>query len=1002
MTTDRSSFSETPALPPDARGSESAGLSSDLSAEAQRAKGDPDHPLDVEKAAADPANQFGQYVKLRILGKGGFGTVWLAWDTKLRRRLALKILKGQESDELARFKREATLAAGLSHPNIAAVYEVGQVGPSTGSGQAEHFIALQYIEGDTLAKVRLNPVEALGAIRDAARAVVYAHSKGVIHRDIKPANTMRDLEGWVYVLDFGLAKSLDKESSLSLTGDILGTPAYMSPEQASGNRVEELSDVYSLGATLYELVTGQPPFVGKTALEVVRQVVDQEPIRPRRLNPRLEHDIETIIGKAMEKEPARRYESAAALADDIDRKLAGEPILAHRPSVFYWLRKRIAKRKALAAMGAVAIAAMVSAGVVWEMKRRGDEVAGAELGLSREALLALDQAAQELARYERERMLPVHDMTQARELLARAAEKLQQAAQAQPATHRLWGKLGSVRLMKGDLQEAGEAFDSAIGLAPKVAAYHFKRGQIYWRMSEQAEQSAHASVQEGSSPDLREARRLRSLAFQAMRRACDGRGWDETWQADYAQAVLLTREGGAEDARRLCREMDRNYPQRLEILLLAARVEKTLGDYERAENLASRAIDVARSEVDAYTIRASARYQLKHWKSAIADYSEAIRLDPKHALGYYNRGHVKEDLGDHQGAIADYSEAIRLDPNDANAYTNRGFAKSKLGDHEGAITDYSEAIRLDPKHALAYTNRGVVKEDLGDHQGAIADFTAAVRLDPEFAWAYTNRGASKKGLGDQLAKNKRLEEARRQWQGAIADHSEAIRLDPKHALAYTNRAAVKEDLGDHQGAIADCTEAIRLDPNDALAYYNRGHVKVTLGDHQGAIADYTEAIRLDPKYAKSYSNRGVAKNHLGDQLAKSKRLEEARRQWRGAIADYSEAIRLDPKHVLAYTNRGQTKVVLGIHLTMRHRHEEARVEWKDAIADCTEAIRLNRKDPDTHFIRGLAKEVLGDLQGAISDYKKALEVALEDWPQRGNAEEQLRGAREALKAETDY
>src|SRR5688572_14185300 len=216
-------------------------------------------PPEIAKVAQEPTRRLGHYILGDFLHSGGMGRVHKAWDVKLSRWVALKCLKavGDERSE-AYFDREARLAAGLSHPNIAAIYESGRVG-------GECFIAMQLIPGKTLDKWGRRDVPRLVTwIRDAARAVAYANSKGIVHRDLKPTNVMVTPEGQVYVLDFGLARPVAVDASHSATGKAMGTPAYMSPEQARGEAVDARSDVYSLGATLFECLTGRAPFSGTT------------------------------------------------------------------------------------------------------------------------------------------------------------------------------------------------------------------------------------------------------------------------------------------------------------------------------------------------------------------------------------------------------------------------------------------------------------------------------------------------------------------------------------------------------------------------------------------------------------------------------------------------------------------------------------------------------------------------------------------------------------------
>jgi tetratricopeptide (TPR) repeat protein len=197
---------------------------------------------------------------------------------------------------------------------------------------------------------------------------------------------------------------------------------------------------------------------------------------------------------------------------------------------------------------------------------------------------------------------------------------------------------------------------------------------------------------------------------------------------------------------------------------------------------------------------------------------------------FFLRANDKHKAGDLRGALADYDQAIRIDPQYAFAYVNRGNTRRALGDKQGVITDYDQAIRLNPKYALAYYNRGKARSELGDRQGAIADYDQAIRIDPKDAFAYYNRGNIRSGLGDK--------------QGAIADYDQAILLNPKDAEAYNNRGVTRRALGDNQGAIADYDEAIRLDPKDSAAYVNRGNIRSRLGDKQGAIIDLQTAADL--------------------------------------------------------------------------------------------------------------------------------------------------------------
>jgi serine/threonine-protein kinase len=264
------------------------------------------------------------------LGRGGMGVVYRAWQPNLQRHVAVKlILRGTlaSADELSRFQAEAEAAGRLQHPHIVPIYEV-----ANHDGQC--YFSMQLVEGETLAeKLADGPLPAREAVRliaTVARAIHYAHTQGIVHRDLKPANILIDAVGEPHVTDFGLAKQLDAGTSLTRTGAVLGTPAYMAPELASGDRgsVGPASDVYSLGTILYALLTGRPPFQGPSPVDTVLLVLEQDPLPPRLLNPKLERDLEMIVLKCLQKPPELRYASAAALADDLTAYLNDEPISA--------------------------------------------------------------------------------------------------------------------------------------------------------------------------------------------------------------------------------------------------------------------------------------------------------------------------------------------------------------------------------------------------------------------------------------------------------------------------------------------------------------------------------------------------------------------------------------------------------------------------------------------------------------------------------------------------
>ena len=308
-----------------------------------------------------PAERYGDYRIEGELGRGGMGIIFRAHQVSLNRTVALKmILAGplSSADFAKRLRIEAEAAGGLDHPNIVAIYEVGE-------HDGQPFFTMRLVEGSNLAQALkagpFEPKRAATLIMTVARAIQHAHERGVLHRDLKPSNILLDAQGQPHVTDFGLAKIVHADSTLTLSQAALGTPSYMAPEQASGgsNQVTTAADVYSLGAILYELLTGRPLFQAETPLQAIQQVLEREPERPSRINYRVDRDLETICLKCLQKETRRRYESAAALADDLERWLASEPIQA-RP--VGWIERRwlwCRRKPALAALVAALVLTVV-------------------------------------------------------------------------------------------------------------------------------------------------------------------------------------------------------------------------------------------------------------------------------------------------------------------------------------------------------------------------------------------------------------------------------------------------------------------------------------------------------------------------------------------------------------------------------------------------------------------------------------------------------------------
>lgn len=387
-------------------------------------------------ALADSANglqpgkmlrYFGDYELLEQIGRGGMGVVYKARQTSLKRVVAVKmILAGAYASErdVERFRVEAEAAANLDHPHVLPIYEVGEY-----SGY--QYFSMKLIGGGSfLAEPHPSLRELIRTLSKVCRAVHYAHQRGILHRDLKPENILLDADGTPYVTDFGLAKRVDKDSSLTQSGALVGTPSYMSPEQARGEkRVSTAADVFSLGAILYEVLTGQPPFKAATALETVHDLLEKDPAHPSSINTAADRDLSIIALKCLEKETAKRYSSAAALADDLDRWLHGEPILA-RPAPSWEKAWRWGKRRpAMAALLATIVLALAGGvtGLAISNYKIAEKQEETDAAL-RDRINALAEVAELLAKEQKARaevtgLVQQLEQEQAQTQIARKAER---------------------------------------------------------------------------------------------------------------------------------------------------------------------------------------------------------------------------------------------------------------------------------------------------------------------------------------------------------------------------------------------------------------------------------------------------------------------------------------------------------------------------------------------------------------------------------------------------
>jgi len=811
--------------------------------------------------------RIGRYDLLREIARGGMGTVYEAEDTALKRRVALKVLRedAQGDVPVARLHREAEIAAQLKHPNIVAIHEVGTDRDSL--GRAVHFIAMDFVEGGTLADVLTDPrrprLDKARMLEEVARAVAFAHSKGVIHRDLKPANVLVDDAGRVLLTDFGLAREALSNERLTRSQAVLGTPHYMAPEQAAGRTqdVDARTDVYALGVMLYEMLTGGTPFEGATPAEVYQRVIFEEPRRPSTTGRSVERDLEVVCLKAMEKERGRRYGSAADFADDLMRWRRGEPILARPPSLLHRMRRRLARRRGVIAAAVLVVVAVVAVGAAL----RGKERRIAEVEAERRRRDALEPMARAIR--EARAMFYIKDIDIAAHLdrIRRTAAQIEAMPDKRAEEHAL---IGAGWYWLGDLERA----EAALQRAPDDGWASFLLGRICMERALTALLTYETDV----IPEWAAAARdwsARALAH-FRRPAKTWSGADEI-DRHLAQAYMGFAGADTEGALRLCEEGLRKYGGALgseEYWILGGWIgpkPQALAAYERA-------IEKRPHYPLGLLVRGIERQRRGDRRGALEDYSAAIRLNPLMGRAYDNRGDMLVLEGRKAEALLDFNTALRLDPGDVVALQNRGSLRKDAGDLDGAMRDYDETLRLAPTLAAAWSNRATVWMKKSDYAAALRDCDEALRLKPAFFQGRLNRAIARRELGE-------LKEA-------LADAESAIELEPGKADGWLVRGHVRFEAKEMEGAVEDYTQAEKLAPERAAVYSHRGMAYMVLARRQEAVADFTRAVQLDPNDAISYANRGAMRAELGDP--------------KGAASDFTRALDLAPPD---WPHRGPTQ-----------------------------------------------------------------------------------------------
>ncbi|MBL8973298.1 MAG: serine/threonine protein kinase [Myxococcales bacterium] len=584
-----------------------------------------------------PVAHWSRYEFLAVLGHGGMGTVYRAYDPQLGRAVALKFIRGDHPNLPSRLLREARAQARVDHPNICKVFEVGEV-------EGKAYIAMELVAGEPLRADgrELSLHDKIVVVRDCALALHEAHKLGILHRDIKPGNILleRAADGRTrpVVMDFGIARDDADAEQFTRTGALLGTPAYMSPEQARGDRdLDRRTDVYGLGATLYELLAGVPPFVAETPVQVVLRVLHDDPARLRSHAPKIPEDLETVVAKCLDKDPSRRYDSARALADDLDRWIRGEPIFGRRESLLHHLLRRARKQRALVVVSLAALLVVLVAaahGITTRIAAREQAAAlAAEGELARE--LAQDTNKVEWL-LRTAHLLPLHDTTPERAMVrARMDEVAARLVVPGRSAALVEYTLGRGHLVLGDTAAAREHLTRALAGGLDTPELHYALGvalgDLYARELAELERTE-------KEPALSQRRAALEAEYitPALAALEHARAAEIDAPSHLAGLIALYRDDG-DAAIDLARRARREAPWFYEAVVLEARAHSA-----RARTL-TRAGDIAAAKDAAETAA-----RLADEAAALARSDAAVHLDAAAMWTLVLRDHV--DRGDPRAA----------------------------------------------------------------------------------------------------------------------------------------------------------------------------------------------------------------------------------------------------------------------------------------------------------------------------------------------------------------
>jgi len=921
-----------------------------------------------------------RYELEELLGRGAMGQVYKAFDHNLGRHVALKFLNEHDPREIARVRREARAMARVDHHHVCKLYEAGHL-------NGRPFISMQYVEGLTLSQAgELTLEQKVMVIRDVALAVHEAHRMGIIHRDIKPSNIMIDVsddgEIKTFVMDFGVAREVAAPAATE-TNLFTGTPLYMAPEQAKGEQnLDRRTDIYSIGATMYELFSGRPPLMGSSSVQVILKLVNDEPVPLKQRVPNFPRDLDTITMKCLAKESDQRYDSAKALAHDLQRFLDGDPIEAHPPSLVYRVTTRLRKHKTLSLV--VAFAVLTAIGLsVWAIRER--QMANYQAQLAQE-FTRQAQAIENNIRLEY--TLPRHDLTPAYQAAKQAITEIHRRVDAigPLAMGPGYDAIGRALIALTDFDRAHDYLEKAVEAGYEHPQLHAALGQVKMQLYQQREQEARVSLSDQAYVE-REITELQNTLWHPARAQLAQAG---SMLGDnlYVQALLALMDGDPPRARHLATRYSAKYPWLAEgYVLIAHSLESEAEQLERRGDYAGAADYYRRAEQELTRALVNARSHPLLYQSL-----SKIKLTHFEMLA----AHVS---GDHQDffneLMAIFDRSAELEPNEASIFVGKSWAQHeyaavRMESGSDAMDLLQKSIdvartahALNPDDPLAL-NALAVSLRMHGYYGSLGgadpteDYLEAIKLLERAVEQHPSDTTTLNGLG--LAYQYLATEQTKTGQNplpalrkSITYLERGIEVSSEFAYGLNNVAGSYFELAYYQiergedpikaldRARQHLLRAIELNPNYYNAYYNlawsyfmEGYEANRRGEEsrdtlEQAVMYAGKAIELNPETMRAYSVLAGAYAFLAE--AELLEASDPIPALVHARTNYRKVLELSPQSFV-YNDLANTYLTEGTHHL--RRGTDASEALNEAIALLDQAIELNENSSLPYINRGYA------------------------------------------------